>query len=368
MIRKVFVAICTAFTLFIILLPQVVQAETRVVTSIKPIHGLVASIMDGIGQSSLIVKGYESVHDYPLKPSDAQMIEDADFIVWVGPGLETTISAAIFSLQKHGTSLELSEIDGLTQYKFRSSHIHDHNDHGHRDDDDHDDHGHDDDRNDRHRDDDHGHDGNHEDDHRDDDGHGDHEHDDDHDEGHSDDMAHEDGHDDHYALDMHIWLDVRNAKLMSKAIAGELAKIYPQSESKIHSNLSELLKNLHALEDELELQAKGLADKPYVVFHDAYQYLERWLNLDSVAAVTLNPEIMPGVRQIKEIREVVHRTGARCAFAEPQFNPGILRILQEDSDLKIGVLDPLGADVEPGPNSYFEIMRNIMRELNECLS
>ena len=167
---------------------------------------------------------------------------------------------------------------------------------------------------------------------------------------------------------MHVWLDVSNAILMADEIARVLKVAYPQHSDLFDSNHKSLLEKLHDLERELEKQADSIRERPYIVFHDAYQYLEKSLGLESVAAVTLNPTITPGVGQINEIREAVIETGAICAFAEPQFNPGILKIVGEGTELEMGMLDPLGYDVEAGPNAYFEIMRNMLTALRDCLT
>ena len=60
-----------------------VNAEIKVVTSIKPIHSLASYLMDGINKPDLIVDGYSSPHGFSLKPSHAKMLQDADLIFWV---------------------------------------------------------------------------------------------------------------------------------------------------------------------------------------------------------------------------------------------------------------------------------------------
>jgi zinc transport system substrate-binding protein len=62
----------------------------NVVVSIKPIHSLVASIMQGVGEPALIVEGAASPHTYSMKPSNASALEKANVIFWVGHGMEAT--------------------------------------------------------------------------------------------------------------------------------------------------------------------------------------------------------------------------------------------------------------------------------------
>ena len=58
-----------------------VNAEIKVVATIKPIHSLASYLMDGVGKPDLIVDGYASPHGFALKPSHAKMIQNADIKV-----------------------------------------------------------------------------------------------------------------------------------------------------------------------------------------------------------------------------------------------------------------------------------------------
>ena len=146
-----------------------VNAEIKVVASIKPIHSLASYLMDGVNKPGLIVDGYASPHGFALKPSHAKMLQDADLIFWVGEDLENFLEKPLGSIAKKAEKIELLNIKGLNKLKFRERNIFDgHDDHGHK-----------------------------EDEHKED-GHDDHGH-----EGHA-----------HGEYDPHIWLDPANAKII----------------------------------------------------------------------------------------------------------------------------------------------------------
>ncbi len=44
----------------------------HVVASIKPVHALVAGVMEGVGSPGLLIQGNASPHAYTLRPSDAK--------------------------------------------------------------------------------------------------------------------------------------------------------------------------------------------------------------------------------------------------------------------------------------------------------
>ncbi len=401
MIKRIYITTFIALA-FSFSLHSTARAEINAVATIKPIHSLAAAVMEGIAQPYLVVKSADSPHGYQLRPSDARKFEQADAVFWIGPNFETTMNRVISNLSQNAVIVELSEVGGLTLFEFRESideHGHDEHHDGEEDEhaeheEEHDDHGHDhakhDEDHDEHKHaeheeehDDHGHDhAEHDEDHgehehaeheeeHDDHGHDHAEHDEEHDEHMH--AEHEEEHDDHHdhdhagGIDMHVWLDIGNAKLMSQAIAEALSHAYPQYEQELQSNLKRVLTKLDALETELHAQAESIGDKPYIVFHDAYQYLEKSFGLNNVGAVHVNPERSPGARKIGELRETVHRTGAVCAFAEPQFNSRVLDVVVEGAEIRMGVLDPLGADIEPGPEAYFQLMRNLIGALRDCL-
>ncbi|MBO23435.1 MAG: zinc ABC transporter substrate-binding protein, partial [Rhodospirillaceae bacterium] len=117
-----------------------------VVVSIKPIHSLVAGVMQGIGTPSLIVQGGGSPHAFTLRPSNARALQNADVIFWVGPSLETFLDGPIDTLGDKARVVSLTEAHGLQHMAFREggpfeAHAHNHeDDHGDHAKDKHDDH------------------------------------------------------------------------------------------------------------------------------------------------------------------------------------------------------------------------------------
>jgi zinc transport system substrate-binding protein len=107
---------------------------------------------------------------------------------------------------------------------------------------------------------------------------------------------------------------------------------------------------------------------PFLVFHDAYQYLEHRYGMTAVGAVAIDPERPPGARHLAELRRRIAGTGARCVFAEPQFKPDLVEPLREGTPVRAGVLDPLGADLPPGPGHYEALMRALGESLRTCLA
>ena len=321
-----------------------VNAEIKVVTSIKPIHSLASYLMDGVSKPGLIVDGYASPHGFALKPSHAKMLQEANLIFWVGEDLENFLEKPLGAIAKKAEKIELMEIKGLQKLKFREKNIFD----------DHDDHGHDEDghKEDDHKEDDHDDHGHDEDGHKEDD-HDDHGHDEDGHEGHA-----------HGEYDPHIWLDPINAKVILNEMAEHLIENDKKNTSVYKSNLDKALKNVDKLI--IEVMSELNKDIKFIVFHDAYQYFENRFNVSVLGAFTVNTDVMPGAKQLSEIREIIEHDKVSCVFSEPQFNPDIINAVAKDMNIKTGVLDPLGATLDPGKDLYFDLIRNMSKSFKGC--
>ncbi len=314
------------------------NAEIKVVASIKPIHSLASYLMDGIGKPDLIVDGYASPHGFAMKPSHAKILQNADLIFWVGEDLENFLEKPLASIAKKAEKIELINSHDLQVLKFREKNIfdeHDDHDHGHKKKkkDDHDDH------------DDHGHKKKKKDDHDD---HDDHGH-----EGHA-----------HGEYDPHIWLDPINAKAMLNEMVEHLIENDPKNEAKYKSNLADALKDIDQLIIDVMTDLSNSVSS--IVFHDAYQYFENRFNVNVLGAFTVNTDVMPGAEQLAEIREIIEHDKVACVFSEPQFNPDIIKAVAKDMNIKTGVLDPLGATLDPGKDLYFKLIRNMSNSFKGC--
>ncbi len=317
------------------------NADIKVVASIKPIHSLASYLMDGVGKPDLIVDGYASPHGFAMKPSHAKMLQNADLIFWVGEDLENFLEKPLKSIAKKAEKIELMEIKGLTKLEFRERNIFDnhddHKEHGHKEDkhDDHKDHGHKEDKHDDHKE--HGHKEDKHDDHH---GHGHGEH------------------------DPHIWLDPMNAKVILSEMAEHLIENDQENTSKYKANLKKAHKDL----DKLTKKVKSELNKDFksIVFHDAYQYFEKRFDVNVLGAFTVNTDVLPGAEQLSEIREVIEHEKVSCVFSEPQFNPDIIKAVAKDTNIKTGVIDPLGATLNPGKTLYFDLISNMSKSFKGC--
>lgn len=293
---------------FLALLAAPAAAQPKIVTSFPMLQSLAAAISGTAPES--IVRGGGSPHTYSMRPSDARALEQADLVIWIGEDYEGFLERPIKALGARARVLELSEAPGVTTLKNREGGVWEGDGHAH---------------------------------------------------------GHSHGHK-HGAVDGHMFLDPRNAAAFGRAIAATLSEIDAPNADRYRANAQTLALKLEALDADLAATLRPLAGKPFIVFHDSLQYLEKRYGLTPAGSITVSPERRPSAQRLQRLRDRIARSNTICVFAEPQFDQALVRTVVEGTRARTGTLDYVGAEVPPGPEHYFTVMRGLAKDLSSCLS
>jgi zinc transport system substrate-binding protein len=293
--------------LCLFLLPTVACASPRVVVTLKPIHALVAGVMEGVGSPVLLLPDRASPHTFQLKPSTLKQIKDADLIVWVGPNLETFMTKSVEQASPQYGVLTLGTLKNIKTQPQRqgrewscSSCSHDH--------------------------------------------------------------TH-----DATGNDPHIWLSVDNAIAIVDAVANKLSTVDPLNAHLYQSNAKQSTDKLKALKSSLETELKPVQNLPFLVYHDGYQYFEKEFHLNAKGTMITNPHLPLSAYGLKTIKEQIQSQNIKCVFRETEFNDKLIQQSLKDLSIKIVELDPLGARYPEGPNNYIQTMKGLGKDMIECL-
>lgn len=292
----------------------------KVVATIPPLQSLAAIAMEGVGFPDVLLSGGETPHSFALRPSHSRMLSSADIIIRIGDGFEGFLKKPLRSLARRATVLQLDSLAGLELYAYRRTSGHDDNAEEPR------------------------HTGGHASGH-------DHDHDHDHEQG----------------VDPHLWLHTGNAIVALRAISAALSKADPENAPIYQGNAARGAIRLWALKLEIDRMLSPVRERPYFVFHDAWQYFDREFSLRGGGSIAISPERKPGARRLAEVRDSIRTTGARCVFAEPQFPPALVKTVIRGTAARLAVLDPLGAGLAQGSGQYFQLMRSLAKGISSCL-
>lgn len=308
----------------------------RVAADIAPVHSLVARVMQGLGTPDLVVPAGASPHDHSMRPSEAMALANADLVFWMGEALTPWMLGTIQQLSTNAQVIELLEAEGTLLLPFREGvnfESHDHVDH-------------------------------HDEEHKHEDSH---DHDDEHHEAHDGD-GHDQAHDnhDHEGTDPHAWLAPANAQVWLDVIAMKLAEQDPENAALYQANAEAGKAEIETAKTQIADAILSSKDGGFVVFHDAYQYFEHSFGITAAGAIALSDASDPSPARIAEIQKVVKEYQVTCVFSEPQFNPDLVATVLEGSAAKTMVIDPMGAELEQGPEFYLALIKKLGSAMASC--
>ncbi|MCC6075654.1 zinc ABC transporter substrate-binding protein ZnuA [Pseudomonas sp. GCM10022188] len=295
------------------------HAEVRVLTSIKPLQLIAAAVQDGAGTPDVLLPPGASPHHYALRPSDVRRVGEADLLYWIGPDLEAFLPRVLEG--RRAPTLAVQELSDLHLRRFGAEHRHDDEEHAgeeHHDDDDAEDSGHD--------------------------------------------QAHRPG-----TLDAHLWLLPANARAIAARMAADLAKADPANAARYQANLAAFEQRLSAADGRLKARLAPLKDKPFFVFHEAFDYFEEAYGLRHAGVFALGAEVQPGARHVAAMRAQLKAAGPSCVFSEPPLQPRLAQTLSDGLPVHLAELDALGFDLKAEAGSYERLLEQLGDGLAGCL-
>nr|WP_178130986.1 zinc ABC transporter substrate-binding protein [Pseudomonas sp. C1C7] len=282
------------------------QAEVRVLTSIKPLQLIAAAVQDGVAIPEVLLPPGASPHNYALRPSDVRKVQSVDLLYWIGPDMEGFLPRVL-----NGRSLPSVAVQSLPGMKLR--HFAEDN-HSHAEEAD--------------------------------------EHDHDHRPG---------------SLDAHLWLSPVNARVIAAKMAEDLSAADPANAPRYQSNLKAFDERLDALDLRLKKRLAGVEDKPYFVFHEAFDYFEDAYGLKHTGVFSVAAEVQPGAQHVAAMRARLQEVGKTCVFSEPPLRPRLAETLVAGLPVKLAELDALGGYTPATAQGYEQVLEKLGNDLAGCL-
>ena len=281
------------------------QSTPSVVVSIKPIHSIVTSLMSGIAEPQLLLKSNNSAHTFHLKPSQVQMLADADLVIIISGDFESGLRKAIKNIEDDSL-FQIISLNNLSIHNSRSEilKLKEHDD--------------------------------------------------------------ADEHEDNI-YDLHLWLDINNMKLIAKHINNLLIKIDPVNEDKYNNNFLELMLDLEELKIDLEKQIAPFLSSQFAVFSDTTQYFEKSMKLIRPIIITPYHGARLSIIRTLMAKQAMTDLSVSCLLYGQEAKPNQISVLSEGLNLKTFEIDILGVKYPAGPDQYFNLMKRISSQLASCL-
>jgi zinc transport system substrate-binding protein len=292
------------------------SGKKNIVVTIKPLEGLVRAIAKDTVNIQRLLPDYASPHHYHFRPSDIRKIKAANLIFRIDEEMERFV-APLFQSLDHRMVISLADLPQIKLLKINkdkdeaSEEEHSHRSH----------------------------------------------------------KKHNEQHEHHHGdQDLHLWMSPHNGIVMAEKITHELVQLNPQQYVFYQKNLASLKQKIQQFTDEFQLEAQQLQGKPYLIFHDSWNYFANTFHLQKLASISLHADIQPGVKTIMQTRRKIEQSGAKCLFSEPLFRPKTISMLTEGFDIKTAELDTLGSHLKSNDDLYLKLLRYTAQKIKNCLS
>ena len=161
---------------------------------------------------------------------------------------------------------------------------------------------------------------------------------------------------DHGALDPHIWMSPRNARVMVLNLLDGLIEIDPENAAYYTANGEEYLARLDDLHDNMTENLDPYRGKKFMVYHPAFGYLAHEYGLTQLAVEDDGKE--PTQAGLQSLIEQAREEDIGVIFVSPQFNEHNARVIADEIDGHVVSIDSLAGN-------YLENMQLISEKLTK---
>lgn len=175
----------------------------------------------------------------------------------------------------------------------------------------------------------------------------------------------EEGHH-HEEENAHVWVSISLYIEQVKNIAHDLATIDVAHQEQYEANAKRYIEELEALKEEMHEALDALPHRNIVTFHEAFTYFAEEFDLQVVGVIEREPGTSPSAGELSQIIEKMKTTDTSAIFVEPQYDPGIARVISQETNIPVYSLDPIVTG-DMTKDAYETLMRKNLNVLEEAL-
>ena len=134
-------------------------------------------------------------------------------------------------------------------------------------------------------------------------------------------------------LDSHIWLSPQRVKKQAQTIFQSLVTIDPKHRAEYEKNLTQFLKDLDTLNQEIRQQLTPLKNRTFMVFHPEWGYFAKDYNLKMIAIEVEGNE--PSAAELADIIKQAKANKIKIIFTQPEFSPQTSQAIAQEIGAKV---------------------------------
>ena len=90
--------------------------------------------------------------------------------------------------------------------------------------------------------------------------------------------------------------------------------------------------------------------------------------ISATGSISLGDASKPSAKRLQQLKNHFEEEGIDCVLSEPQYSAKLITSVFGGFKPHIGVVDPIGVDLELGPGLYTQLLENIALGIAECVN
>lgn len=293
------------FTAWICLMPSLLMAKVRIVTTTEDLAALAREIGGGLAEVQSIAKGYQDPHFVDAKPSYLLKLKKADLFIQVGLELETGWAPALLTNARNQKILpgkpgfldasENCEILEKPSGKVDRS------------------------------------------------------------------MG-----DIHALGNPHYWLDPSNGRIIARNISRRLSGLDPGHSKDYQSNLERFESRLSEKEKEWQGLASSFKGVKAVTYHNSWPNFAKSFSIEVVNFIEPRPGVPPSPSHVRSLIGQIREEKIPLILVEPYFDVKLPQKIARETGARL-VVFPSSVGSEKGIETYFDLFDRNLKLLQEAL-
>jgi len=164
------------------------------------------------------------------------------------------------------------------------------------------------------------------------------------------------------SYDPHLWLSPANARVIADALTKKIEYINPAFQKGMESKLKLFSEKMNFI----NIKDSDLNYKPYVVYHNAFIYLENYLKIKNSGAITDNHHSKAGLRHIVNMAEKINSENIACMISPLTFDRKLVKKVFGENQFYLSRVD-LMADESKENGIYSDYLALFIQDLKACI-
>jgi zinc transport system substrate-binding protein len=157
----------------------------------------------------------------------------------------------------------------------------------------------------------------------------------------------------------HTFISFTNAVQQTYAIQKALAALRPQDAAALQRHAADYARRLRLIKAKAAQQLAEAKITRVVTVHDGYGYLMQEFGLEVAGVVQPAHGLTPSATELRDMVKLLQQEKIRVVFSEDTFPPPLLKVLQDETDVKVYTITHIASGAYTADKFEREMQQNV---------